>query len=84
MLLPHIHGNASALEGLLRAPFLATGACNNVEVEVTLRQSVSQYVLASSTLVGHTTRYYFLSECYYTHIHRIYAYIASGFANVCG
>jgi hypothetical protein len=27
-------------------------------------QSVSQYVLASSTLVGIMTRYYFLSECY--------------------
>jgi hypothetical protein len=27
-------------------------------------QSVSQYVLASSTLVGLTTRYYFLSEYY--------------------
>jgi hypothetical protein len=26
-------------------------------------QSVSQYVLVSSTLVGLTTRYYFLSEC---------------------
>jgi hypothetical protein len=38
-----------------------------VEVEVTLRltvsQSVSQYVLVSSTLVGLATRYYFLSEC---------------------
>jgi hypothetical protein len=37
------------------------------EVEVTLRltvsQSVSQYVLVSSTLVGLATRYYFLSEC---------------------
>jgi hypothetical protein len=27
-------------------------------------QSVSQYVLVSSTLVGLATRYYFLSECY--------------------
>jgi hypothetical protein len=38
-----------------------------VEVEVTLRltvsQSVSQYVLVSSNLVGLATRYYFLSEC---------------------
>jgi hypothetical protein len=38
-----------------------------VEVEVTLRltvsQSVSQYVLVFSTLVGLATRYYFLSEC---------------------
>jgi hypothetical protein len=38
-----------------------------IEVEVTLRltvsQSVSQYVLVSGTLVGLTTRYYFLSEC---------------------
>jgi hypothetical protein len=36
-------------------------------VEVTLRltvsQSVSQYVLVSSTLVRLATRYYFLSEC---------------------
>jgi hypothetical protein len=40
--------------------------------EVTLRltvssQSVSQYVLVSSTLVGLATRYYFLSECYCNH-----------------
>jgi hypothetical protein len=38
-----------------------------VEVEVTLRltvsQSVSQYVLVSSTLVGLATTFYFLSEC---------------------
>jgi hypothetical protein len=38
------------------------------ELEVTLRltvsQSVSQYVLVSSTLVGLATRYYFLSECF--------------------
>jgi hypothetical protein len=27
-------------------------------------QSVSQYVLVSSTLVGLATRYYFLSECF--------------------
>jgi hypothetical protein len=33
------------------------------EVEVTLRLTVSQYVLVSSTLVGLVTRYYFLSEC---------------------
>jgi hypothetical protein len=33
-----------------------------VEVEVTLRLTVSQYVLVSSTLVGLATRYYFLSE----------------------
>jgi hypothetical protein len=31
--------------------------------EVTLRLTVSQYVLVSSTLVGLATRYYFLSEC---------------------
>jgi hypothetical protein len=40
---------------------------HSFEVEVTLRltvsQSVSQYVLVSSTLVGLATRYYFLSEC---------------------
>jgi hypothetical protein len=36
----------------------------DVEVEVTLRQPVSQYVLASSTLVELATRYYFLSKCY--------------------
>jgi hypothetical protein len=35
-----------------------------VEVEVTLRLIVSQYVLVSSTLVGLATRYYFLSERY--------------------
>jgi hypothetical protein len=43
----------------------------HLKVEVTLRltvsqsvnQSVSQYVLISSTLVGLMTRYYFLSEC---------------------
>jgi hypothetical protein len=38
-----------------------------VEVEVTLRltvsQSVSQFVLVSSTLERLATRYYFLSEC---------------------
>jgi hypothetical protein len=34
-----------------------------VEVEVTLRLTVSQYVLVSSILVGLATRYYFLSEC---------------------
>jgi hypothetical protein len=33
------------------------------DVEVTLRQSVSWYVLVSSTLVGLATRYYFLLEC---------------------
>jgi hypothetical protein len=41
--------------------------CHLVKVEVTLRltvsQSVSQYVLVSSTLVGLATRYYFLSDC---------------------
>jgi hypothetical protein len=34
-----------------------------VEVEVSLRLTVSQYVLVSSTLMGLATRYYFLSEC---------------------
>jgi hypothetical protein len=34
-----------------------------LEVEVTLRMTVNQYVLLSSTLVGLVTRYYFLSEC---------------------
>jgi hypothetical protein len=34
-----------------------------VEVEVTLRLTVRQYVLVSSTLVGLATRYFFLSEC---------------------
>jgi hypothetical protein len=33
-----------------------------VEVEVTLRLTVRQYVFVSSTLVGLATRYYFLSE----------------------
>jgi hypothetical protein len=36
---------------------------NEVEVELTLRLTVSQNVLVSSTLVGLATRYYFLSEC---------------------
>jgi hypothetical protein len=35
----------------------------NVEVEVTLRLTVSHCVLVSSTLVGLATKYYFLSEC---------------------
>jgi hypothetical protein len=35
----------------------------HTEVEATLRLTVSQYVLVSSTLVGLATRYYFLSEC---------------------
>jgi hypothetical protein len=35
-----------------------------VEVKVNLRLTVSQYVLASSTLVGLATKYYFLSECF--------------------
>jgi hypothetical protein len=34
-----------------------------VGVKVTLRLTVSQYVLVSSTPVGLATRYYFLSEC---------------------
>jgi hypothetical protein len=33
------------------------------EEEVTLRLTISQYVLVSSTLVGLAIRYYFLSEC---------------------
>jgi hypothetical protein len=35
----------------------------DAEIEVTLRLSVSQYILVSSILVGLATRYYFLSEC---------------------
>jgi hypothetical protein len=35
----------------------------HIEVQVTLQLTVSQYVLASSTLVGLATRYFFLSEC---------------------
>jgi hypothetical protein len=34
---------------------------SEVEVEVTLQLTVSQYVLVSSTLVGLVTRYYFIS-----------------------
>jgi hypothetical protein len=34
-----------------------------LEVEVTLRLTVSQCVLVSSTLEGLATGYYFLSEC---------------------
>jgi hypothetical protein len=37
--------------------------CLMLEVELTLRLTVSQYVLVSSTLVGLMTRYYFLSVC---------------------
>jgi hypothetical protein len=43
---------------------LATRYYFEVEVEVTLRLTVSQSVcLGISTLVGLATRYYFLSEC---------------------
>jgi hypothetical protein len=35
-----------------------------IEVEVTLRLTVSQYVLVSNTLMGLATRYYFLAECW--------------------
>jgi hypothetical protein len=34
MLLPHIHWNASAMERLLRASFLATGAYNNIYIYI--------------------------------------------------
>jgi hypothetical protein len=34
------------------------------KVDVTLRLTVNQSVLVSSTLVGLATRYYFLSQCY--------------------
>jgi hypothetical protein len=40
-----------------------TRPCIAVEVEVTLRLTVSQYVVVSNALVGLATRYYFLSEC---------------------
>jgi hypothetical protein len=43
------------------APSLTRGrVCRS---RITLRLTVRQYVLASSTLVGLATRYYFLSEC---------------------
>jgi hypothetical protein len=44
----------------LHAGFPST---KKVEVEVTLRQTVSQYVLVSSTVVGLASRYYFLLKC---------------------
>jgi hypothetical protein len=45
-------------------PYVPTHTASvKVEVEVTFRLTVSQYVLVSSTLVGLATRYYFLSEC---------------------
>jgi hypothetical protein len=45
-----------------RPSVLATAILSSLEVEVTLRLTVSQYVLVSSTLVGLATRFYFLSE----------------------
>jgi hypothetical protein len=39
------------------------GQWSRSKVEVTLRLTVSQYILVSITLVGLATRYYFLSEC---------------------
>jgi hypothetical protein len=41
------------------------GQDEEVTLRLTVSQSVSQYVLVSSTLVGLATRYYFLSECCY-------------------
>jgi hypothetical protein len=45
---------------LLSVRRLFSESCCLVSVEVTLRLTVSQYVLISSTLVGLATRYYFL------------------------
>jgi hypothetical protein len=59
--LPPAHGSSNTLTTIPEQV--------KVKVEVTLRlttvssQSVSQYVLVSSTIVGLVTRYYFLSEC---------------------
>jgi hypothetical protein len=47
----------------LRAPPRVTGIVFEVEVEVTLRLTVSQYVLVSSTLVGLATNYFLLECC---------------------
>jgi hypothetical protein len=46
-----------------RKDLATAGTEVEVEGEVTLRLTVSQYVLASSILVGLETRHYFLSEC---------------------
>jgi hypothetical protein len=46
-----------------RVQYVLCAAVFEVEVEVTLRLTVSQYVLVSSTLLGLATRYYFLSKC---------------------
>jgi hypothetical protein len=60
---PHFLDSAN-LEGQV-AVFLSQGTgLPIVEVEVTLRMTVSQYVFVSSTLVGLAPRYYFLSESY--------------------
>jgi hypothetical protein len=47
---------------------------NEVEVEVTLRLIVSQYVLVSATFVGLVTRYYFLSESNFLKFAVLYLY----------
>jgi hypothetical protein len=45
------------------ASFSSVTSAYQTKVEVTLRLTVSQSVLVSSTLVELLTRYYFLSEC---------------------
>jgi hypothetical protein len=59
------HSNEGDLHRQLQDFWLPYHLCTGLrEVEVTLRLTVSQYVLVSSTLVGLATRYYFLWECY--------------------
>jgi hypothetical protein len=52
----------SSLNSFNRLPLYSL-SLSEVEVEVTLRLTVSRYVLVSSTLVRLATRCYFLSEC---------------------
>jgi hypothetical protein len=67
MLLSEICGLLSMGRPLWREDGSAVCSVITLEVEVEVRSSlrltVSQYVLVSSTHVGLATRYYFLSEC---------------------
>jgi hypothetical protein len=58
--------SAQFVSEVLNRPNVEGKKIHDFEVEVTFAtdgQSVSQYVLVSSTLVGLAARYYFLSEC---------------------
>jgi hypothetical protein len=61
--LSHTEHIVASLRHRLLLPSFATQSSVCPKFEVTLRLTVSQYVLVSSTLVGLVTRYYFLSEC---------------------